>query len=68
MDPKTAFCPNTKCPARGQVGQGNIGVHNLKQMRNRCHECGKTFTHTKGTVYYRPRYPVPFVTQNLSPT
>ena len=23
MDPSIVFCPNLKCPARGQTGQGN---------------------------------------------
>ncbi len=27
MDPTTVFCPNLACPARGQTGQGNIGIH-----------------------------------------
>ena len=27
MDPATIFCPNLACPARGHVGQGNIGIH-----------------------------------------
>src|SRR5215216_8146513 len=27
MDPTTVFCPNTHCHARGQTGQGNIGIH-----------------------------------------
>src|SRR5438552_16904305 len=26
MDPTTTFCPNLACPARGQIGQGNIGI------------------------------------------
>jgi hypothetical protein len=25
MDLTTAFCPHWHCPARGQIGQGNIG-------------------------------------------
>jgi len=27
MDPTIVFCPNLACPARGHVGQGNIGIH-----------------------------------------
>lgn len=27
MDPTTLFCPNRDRPARGQSGQGNIGIH-----------------------------------------
>ena len=31
MDPTTTFCPNSNCPARGQIGQGNIGIHSQKE-------------------------------------
>jgi transposase-like protein len=43
------------CPARGQVGKGNIGVHSLTQQRYRCRECGKTFSARVGTPFYRRR-------------
>ena len=33
MDPQSVFCPNLDCPARGQVGQGNIGIHMRKEGR-----------------------------------
>ena len=55
MDPQTVFCHNLACPASGQVGKGNIGVHSLKERRYKCHVCGKTFSETKGTVFYRLR-------------
>ncbi len=55
MDPATTFCPNLACPARGQTGQGNIGIHSRKEKRFICTECQKTFTATKGTVFYRLR-------------
>src|SRR2546421_11064004 len=55
MDPATTFCPNRHCPARGQTGQGNIGIHSQKEQRFICHECHKTFSATKGTVFYRLR-------------
>ena len=55
MDPQTVFCHNSACPARGQVGKGNIGVHSHKERRYKCHVCGKTFSETKGTVLYRLR-------------
>ena len=55
MDPQTAFCPNPACPARGQVGQGNIGVHSQKERRLKCHVCDKTFAESRGTVFYRLR-------------
>src|SRR5437588_3983597 len=55
MDPATTFCPNRHCPARGQTGQGNIGIHSQKEQRFICHECHTTFSATKGTVFYRLR-------------
>ena len=55
MDPTTTFCPNVACPARGQIGQGNIGIHSRKDQRFLCTECHKTFSATKGTVFYRLR-------------
>jgi transposase-like protein/IS1 family transposase len=62
MDPTTVFCPNLACPARGQVGKGNIGVHSRKDQRFRCTQCRKTFTATKGTAFYRVRTPAETVT------
>lgn len=53
MDPNNVFCHNPNCPASGKLGLKNIGVHSLKQKRYICHVCGKTFTNTKGTVFYR---------------
>ena len=55
MDPQTVFCHNLACPARGQVGKGNIGVHSRKERRYKCRVCGQTFSETKGTVFYRLR-------------
>src|SRR2546427_6921316 len=55
MDPTTTFCPNVACPARGQTGQGNIGIHSCKDKRFLCTECHKTFSATKGTACYRLR-------------
>lgn len=55
MDPTTVFCPNLVCPARGQSGQGNIGIHSRKERRFLCTVCRKTFSVTKGTALYRLR-------------
>src|SRR5438093_13374492 len=55
MDPTTVFCPNGDCYARGQIGQGNIGIHSHKDRRFICKECRKTFSATKGTAFYRLR-------------
>jgi transposase-like protein/IS1 family transposase len=53
MDPTTVFCPHFACHARGQIGQGNIGIHSQKAQRFICKACRKTFSATKGTVFYR---------------
>ena len=55
MDPTQVFCPNLECPARGQTGKGNIGIHSRKEGRFRCRQCRKTFAATTGTVWYRLR-------------
>jgi transposase-like protein len=55
MDPTTTFCPNMACPARGQTGQGNIGIHSRQDKRFICTQCRKTFAATRGTVFYRLR-------------
>lgn len=49
MNPRTKFCHNPACPARGQVGQGNIAVQSQKDQRYRCTRCGRTFAATRGT-------------------
>jgi transposase-like protein/IS1 family transposase len=55
MDPTTTCCPNRHCPARGQTGRGNIGIHAQKEPRCICHACHKTFSATTGTVFDRLR-------------
>jgi transposase-like protein len=55
MDPTSVFCPNLDCPARGQTGQGNLGMHSQKDKRFMCTECHKTCSATKGTAFYRLR-------------
>jgi len=55
MDPTTVCCPNRHCPARGQTGMGNIGIHAQQDQRFICHECQKTFSATTGTALYRLR-------------
>ncbi len=61
MDPTQVFCPNAACPARGQVGKGNIKVHSRKEARYRCTACGKTFSARKGTIFYRKKTPVDII-------
>jgi transposase-like protein len=55
MNPQELFCPNMDCPARGQIGKGNIHIHSQKEKRWRCDVCRRTFTTSKGTIFYRLR-------------
>lgn len=55
MDPRQAFCPFFDCPARGQVGRGNIHIHSQKEKRYRRAVCGRTFSARQGTIFYRRR-------------
>ncbi len=55
MNPEAVFCLNIDCPARGQVGKGNISVHSQKEKRYGCEACEATFVATKGTIFYRLR-------------
>ncbi len=57
MTPQDTFCPNYECPARGQIGEGNIGVHSQQAARYICHVCDKTFSARQGTLLYRLRTP-----------
>jgi transposase-like protein len=53
MNPQEIFCPNIDCPARGQIGKGNIGIQSRKEKRFVCHVCQHTFTTRKSTLFYR---------------
>ena len=66
MDPQTQFCHNPACPARGQVGQGNITVHSRTERRYRCTRCGTPFAATTGTPFYRLRTEAAVVTTVLT--
>ena len=66
MDPSKVFCHNPDCPARGKMDCGNISIHSLKESRYICSVCGKTFAESKGTVFYRLRYPAEFVTKMIT--
>jgi transposase-like protein len=55
MDPQSVFCPNSECPARGQLGKDNIRLHSRTEGRYRCRVCGRTFVARQGTPFYRLR-------------
>jgi transposase-like protein len=66
MDPQHVFCPNLACPARGQVGRGNLQIHSQKERRYRCSLCGKTFVERHGTPFYRCRTDPAWITLVLT--
>ena len=57
------FCPNEVCSDYGKLQgdqQANIikfGKTKAGRQRYKCQICGKTFTETKGTLFYRQRTP-----------
>ena len=62
MDPQQVFCHNLACPARGQIGRGNISIHSQKEQLYKCKVCGKTFSARKGTIFHRRRTPEETIT------
>jgi transposase-like protein len=67
MNPQPQFCHTPQCPARGQMGQGNVRVHSPIEQRYCCTICRQTFAATKGTPFYRPRTAADLVTTVLTP-
>src|SRR4051794_28576417 len=62
MDPLAQFCHNPECPARGQLGSGNIRIHSRKERRYLCSTCGRTFAATRDTPFYRLKKSLDLVT------
>jgi len=63
IDPQNTFCPNLDCPARGQLGEGNIRIHCRKRQRYRCTVCKKSFSARSGTIFFRRRADEQLITQ-----
>ena len=57
------FCPNEVCPDYGKLQSDRqdkiikFGKTKAGRQRYECKTCGKTFTETKGTLFYRRRTP-----------
>jgi IS1 family transposase len=58
MDASSQFCPNEACSARGQIGEGNIAIHDRKRQRYRCKVCRRTFSARRGTMFEGLRKPM----------
>jgi transposase-like protein len=56
-----AFCPNPDCADFGQVAADHpaqiirFGLSKAGHQRYQCKTCGRTFTETQGTLFYRRR-------------
>ena len=56
---KDRCCQNKECRFFGQAGKGNIVLHGFVKLKHgrhrryRCTDCGKTFSSTRETAYYR---------------
>jgi transposase-like protein/IS1 family transposase len=61
MNPSKAFCPNAMCSARGQMGKGNIVIHDRNRQRYRCKACKETFSARRGTMFEGLRKPVDLI-------
>jgi len=59
--PSEQFCPNPACSARGQIGQGNITIHDRKRQRYRCKHCKQTFSARRGTMFEGLRKPMELI-------
>lgn len=59
MDPKLVNCPHCDEVER-------LGIHSRKARIYKCHECGKTFSEMKGTVFANLHYPSWVVTVILT--
>jgi transposase-like protein len=55
MNPESVFCPNLECVARGQRGRGNITIHSQQEKRYECQVCHRTFSATRGSIFYHLR-------------
>jgi transposase-like protein len=58
------FCPNEACPDFGKLQDGQAKQNIIKTghtkkgaQRFQCNTCGKTFTETTGTLFFRKRTP-----------
>ena len=66
------FCPNPSCPDYGKLQsdqQRNIkkaGKTKGGRQRYQCKTCKKTFTETKGTIFYRRRTPEEEIIETLA--
>lgn len=57
MNPQEQVCHNPQCWVYGRAGAGQIVIHSRTEGRYRCTRCGKTFSATTETPFYRIHKP-----------
>lgn len=57
LQPKKEFCSCETCPSKGQVGRGNIIIHDSNRGMFKCKVCGTTFSETKQTMFHGLKTP-----------
>jgi transposase-like protein len=57
MNPHQQVCHNPHCWVYGRAGEGHIVIHSRRAQRYQCKRCGRTFSATKDTPFYRLHKP-----------
>ena len=57
LQPKKEFCSCETCPSKGQVGKGNIIIHDSNRGLFKCKVCNTTFSQTKQTMFHGLKTP-----------
>jgi len=65
LDNKIRFCINGECLDYGVEGRGNIVGYGRRIRRFRCKTCGRVFSASKGTFFYRLRTDVHVILEAL---
>src|SRR3972149_11252132 len=66
------LCPNEACPDNGKLQSGQqqnlekFGRTRKGVQRFRCQTCGRTFTETTGTIFFRKRTPEHEILETLA--
>jgi transposase-like protein len=66
------YCPNEACAdygkrqSQGQTKIVKCGKTKAGRQRYKCNTCGRTFTETKGTIFYRRRTPEEEIIETLA--
>lgn len=75
IDLQYFFCHNKDCTFHGQRGAGNIIFSHVEKLRNgdsrqylRCTSCGRKFSETKGTIFFKKKIKAEVIQKALQST